>query len=220
MTGVVTQTKALERELKQLLPSARIYTVPHPPNIAVERQPLPPRPPFRVLFLGFVRAYKGVDVLLKALEYLPRRSVRVTISSEFWDPTAAEVGEIVAGLRDPQSVSVRDGYVPDEAMGALLATHHVVVLPYREATQSGLVPLAHAAGRPVVASAVGGLAEQVRDGVDGVLVEPGDPRALAHALLKAERRLDALCEGIDPDTSWDEFATTILVAGGVAASGQ
>jgi glycosyltransferase involved in cell wall biosynthesis len=110
-------------------------------------------------------------------------------------------------------------YVPDEELTDLLARHHLVVLPYRSATQSGIVPLAHAAGRPVVATAVGGLVESVRDGVDGVLVPPDDAAALADGLERAAVDLAALAAGAAAvSTSWDDVATAVLQAAGIATT--
>ena len=68
-----------------------------------------------------------------------------------------------------------------------------VVLPYRDATQSGVIAAALGNGRPVIASRVGGIPENIRDGEEGLLVMPGDPAALAAAIERAlssrERRL-------------------------------
>jgi glycosyltransferase involved in cell wall biosynthesis len=76
-------------------------------------------------------------------------------------------------------------YAPTGELPAIFARASLVVLPYRSATGCGPLQLAFGAGRPVVGSAVGGIAEAVRDGVDGILVPPGDPLALAAALCRA-----------------------------------
>jgi glycosyltransferase involved in cell wall biosynthesis len=141
--------------------------------------------PVHLLFFGIVRQYKGVDVLLRAVAQLRReRPVRVVVAGEFWDPVDPYerlVDEL--GLHDV--VDLRPGYVPDDELGRHLARADVMVAPYRSATQSGAVEMAFGAGLPVVASRVGGLAEQIDDGVDGLLVDPDDVGALLSALRRA-----------------------------------
>ena len=73
----------------------------------------------------------------------------------------------------------KDHYIPNEEVPALFRSADLVVLPYREATQSGVVPVAYQFEVPVVATDVGGLAEVVRPGETGYLVPPEDPEALA-----------------------------------------
>jgi glycosyltransferase involved in cell wall biosynthesis len=141
--------------------------------------------PVELLFFGIVRQYKGVDVLLRAVAQLRReRPVRVVVAGEFWDPVDPYerlIDEL--GLRDV--VDLRPGYVPDDELSRLLTRADLMVAPYRSATQSGAVEMAFGAGLPVVASRVGGLAEQIDDGVDGLLVGPDHVDGLVTALRRA-----------------------------------
>jgi glycosyltransferase involved in cell wall biosynthesis len=95
-----------------------------------------------------------------------------------------------------------------------LADHHLVVLPYRSATTSGIAPIARSAGRPVVATRAGGLSEMVVDGVDGVLCDPGDPSALRSAVERAwdERHHLALGARVSPAPSWAGVARSLRSA--------
>lgn len=179
--------------------------VAHPPNLDLSPTPLPNRPPTRLLFLGFVRPYKGLDIAFDALERLPDH-YRLTVAGEFWDD--AEPLRDRAG-RFGERVSLDDRYVPDEEIGDLLGDHHLLVCPYRSATQSGLVPLAFAAGRPVVATDVGGLAEVVVDGKNGEL-STVDPGAFAAAIERADARLEDLALGAAASApSWREYADAV-----------
>src|SRR6478735_2151296 len=123
-----------------------------------------PRPgPTRLLALGLVREYKGIDVLLRAMRSVPE--VTLTIAGEIW---GANRGLIVRLASDPAlagRVEIRDGYVPADALAALLADHDVLALPYRSATASQNVILGHAHGLPVLASDIAPFSQQVAEGV-------------------------------------------------------
>ncbi len=138
--------------------------------------------PTRLLALGIVREYKGVDLLLRALARVP--GPRLTVAGEMW----GDAGELVKALaRDPRlndRVEVHGGYVPAERLAPLLASHDVMTLTYRNATASQNVLLAQRHGLPVLASDVGSFAAQVRDGVDGLVVPPDDEEALVAALKR------------------------------------
>ena len=120
------------------------------------------------------------------IEAMPRvlaqRPVTLIVAGEFYEPVAPILARIAQlGLAD--RVRVYDRYVPDEEVGDLVAAADCVVLPYRSATQSGVVLVAYAGGCPVISTAVGGLPEVVEEGVTGHLVPPEDPVALADAIL-------------------------------------
>jgi alpha-maltose-1-phosphate synthase len=79
----------------------------------------------------------------------------------------------------------RTGFVPYEETASLFAEASVVVLPYRDASQSGVVPMAFANGRPVIVTDVGALTEVVRDGENGVVAAAVSPEAVAEAIVRA-----------------------------------
>lgn len=139
------------------------------------------------LFFGYVRAYKGVDVLLEALARLAADGPawRAVIAGE-WYVDRAAADRAVAEAPLAGRVSIVDRYVPAEEAAALFAAADVVVLPYRAGTQSGVVPLAYAHGRGVISTRVGGLEEAVSDET-GLLVAPEDPVGLAAALEEVRR---------------------------------
>jgi len=139
------------------------------------------------LFFGYVRAYKGVDVLLDALARLAPEgpSWRAVIAGE-WYVDRSTADRAVAAPPLAGRVSLLDRYLPAEEAAALFAAADVVVLPYRAGTQSGVVPLAYAHGRGVISTRVGGLAEAVTDET-GLLVAPEDPAGLAAAMEQVRR---------------------------------
>ena len=87
-------------------------------------------------------------------------------------------------MTDPDKFIVHNRWISDEERAAAFQQTRVVVLPYVEATQSGVVPIAYANSKPVVATRTGGLPDVVDDGKTGILVEPRDEVALANAVIK------------------------------------
>jgi glycosyltransferase involved in cell wall biosynthesis len=90
---------------------------------------------------------------------------------------------VAPGISSLPRVLLEPRWVPDSEMAPLIASSRCLVLPYREASQSGVLPLALAHGVPVIATSVGGLAAQLADGKSGFVVRP-DPTALAAAMLR------------------------------------
>ncbi|GGO75843.1 glycosyltransferase family 4 protein [Nonomuraea cavernae] len=166
----------------------------------------------RLLFFGIVRPYKGLDLLLRALP----EGVGLTVAGEFWgglDGTKALVDEL--GLAD--RVELRPGYVAAEDVPELFARADALVLPYRQATASQNVWLGYEHGVPVIATRVGALADHVTDGVDGLLVEPGDVGALRQAIERfyasgEPERLRSGVKAVDPEPFWSAYTGALLGA--------
>jgi glycosyltransferase involved in cell wall biosynthesis len=145
--------------------------------------PEPPPPPrmhggkLRLLSFGRLLPYKGLDILADSLRrLLPRDDLEVRIIGE------GPESPILDALRRLPGVSVENRWVPEEEVGTLLAWADAVVLSHREASQSGVAAAAAAAGRWVVATRVGGLAEQLKDAPNARLCAP-EPGSLLDALL-------------------------------------
>ena len=81
-----------------------------------------------------------------------------------------------------ERIIIRNDFIPDEEVGKYFQESRLVVLPYKNATQSGVIPIAAAYSRPVVASRVGAIPDMVVDGKTGILVEPSSASALASAV--------------------------------------
>jgi glycosyltransferase involved in cell wall biosynthesis len=201
---------------------------PHPPGgvpdaaaraaaVAVRAERLAePDPLVRVLALGIVRRYKGVDVLLQAAAQVPQ--VCVTVAGEVWSGSGRELRPLLDDPRLSGRVELREGYVPAEDVAALMAEHDVLALTYRHATASQNVLLAHAHGLPVLATRVGTFGDQVRDGVDGLLVAPDDVAALADGLrrLVAPGVAAGLAQRVPPvdeDAPWKTYVEALAGLG-------
>ena len=137
-----------------------------------------------ILFFGFVRPYKGLEVLLQALpEVVERVGAHLLIVGEFWTDESYYTS-LIRNLGLEGDVTIVNRYVPNEKVGLYFVASDVVVLPYVEATQSAVVPIAYSFHKPVITTDVGGLAEVVKDGVTGLIVPPRDIAALARAMIR------------------------------------
>jgi glycosyltransferase involved in cell wall biosynthesis len=166
----------------------------------------------RLLFFGRVRAYKGLDLLRDAFRQLhamdPAASLRIVGEGD------AEACAPGIGLLP--GVTIENRWVAEAEIPSLIAAADAVVLPYREASQSGIAPQALAMGVPLVATAVGGLPEQVRPGHGGILAEEVTAEALAAALAsllvpdQLRRLQDEAERASGPAADWSGATRTLL----------
>jgi glycosyltransferase involved in cell wall biosynthesis len=186
--GFVVHSKSDSEQLLSQFPGARITVTPHPTYAALsESDPpavsldLPDDRPL-LLFCGFVRPYKGLDILIEAMPtILESRPVHLLVAGEFWQ-SDAPYREQIDRLNVGEAVTLVNRYLTNEELSAFLALADVLVLPYRSATQSGIVQLAFGRQKPVITTDVGGLTEAVVNGRTGLVVPPEDPPALAAAV--------------------------------------
>jgi glycosyltransferase involved in cell wall biosynthesis len=164
------------------------------------------------LFFGRIRAYKGLDLLRDAMRQLHRTHPDATLRVV----GQGNVEAAAPGLSAMAGVTVEPRWVTEEEIPVLVLSAHAVVLPYREASQSGVLPIALACGVPVVATPVGGLSEQVRHEHSGLLAAAATPEALAEAMarmmdpaLQARLAEGALHEG-EALMDWNAQAAALL----------
>jgi glycosyltransferase involved in cell wall biosynthesis len=137
-----------------------------------------------VLFFGLVRPYKGLIDLIEALpQVLEEVGVTLLVVGEIWG-NAAPYHDRVKSLGVADRVRFIDRYVSNEEAAMYFAAADLAVLPYREATGSGVLQLAFGLGTPVVATRTGGMDEVIEDEVTGFLVHPGDTDGLGRAIVR------------------------------------
>lgn len=171
----------------------------------------------RLLFFGYVREYKGLPTLIAALPSVGG-DVQLVVAGEIYQHDADHYRRLAATVGVGDRVVVLDRFLGASEVACCFAMSDLVVLPYWEASQSAVVPLAMACRRGVVATAVGGLPDLVQDGVTGLLVPPRDAPALAAAIVRALARASELgrAAGSAADAlDWDAAASTIA---GLAAT--
>lgn len=137
-----------------------------------------------LLFFGFVREYKGLKHLLKAMPEIKAKlgNVKLMVVGSFGEDKANYLQLIREGQIE-DCVEVIDGYTPDDEVEKYFAACDLVVLPYESATQSGIVQIAFGFELPVIVTNVGGLPDVVEDGKMGYIVPTKDPGAIAKAVI-------------------------------------
>ncbi len=133
--------------------------------------------PLKLLFFGRLLKYRGLALLLDALDALERDGVRIELTV-----AGAGVSGAAAGRLSLRRAKVVNRWIDEAEVGPLLAGHDAVVASHLECSQSGIVAAAFGSGLPVIAVPVGGLVEQVRDGRTGVLARSANAPALATAI--------------------------------------
>jgi glycosyltransferase involved in cell wall biosynthesis len=175
--------------------AGELSIVPTPDDVQRERR-RQGNPDISLLTFGAIRPYKGVDVALEAIAKVPARlRVRLTVAGVFWDG-GAELRARVRALGLEDRVELRDEFVSNEDAALLFMAADAALLPYRSATQSGVVALSFAYGTPVIATSVGGLPEAIEHGVDGILCPPGNASELADAIVTLPGQVEHLEEGV------------------------
>jgi glycosyltransferase involved in cell wall biosynthesis len=147
-----------------------------------------------ILFFGFIRKYKGLDLLLEAMSILknttpqtlnpekPGQAIKLLIAGEFYED-AKQYHEQIEKLKIKDQLILKTDFIPDSEVKYYLCAADAVIQPYRNATQSGVTPLAYHFEKPMLVTNVGGLPSLVPDGKAGLVVEP-TPMAIAEGILK------------------------------------
>ncbi len=138
-----------------------------------------------LLFFGYVRKYKGLPYLIRAMGGLVKKDpgMKLYIVGDFGGKKE-EYLEMIEKSGAGENIIVRDGYVPDAEIEPYFAAADLCVCPYLSATQSAIVQIAYGFNVPVIATRVGGLPDVVTDNATGYVVEPGDAKALARAIYR------------------------------------
>lgn len=136
--------------------------------------------PVRFGFFGRWQAYKGITVLVDAARLLRQRGYAFTL--EIWGDGKMDLGD-----RLPDGVTLHRGWIPESAVERTVGRFDVLIAPYQEASQSGVVPLAAALGVPAVVTPVGGLTEQVLHDRSGLIADGTGAGPVADALERLLR---------------------------------
>jgi glycosyltransferase involved in cell wall biosynthesis len=168
------------------------------------------REPYTLLFFGRIWPYKGLNFLLEAMPLIAEKipQVKLIIAGK-----GESLQQYLANGYDQSHLEIINDFIPLADVAGLFQRSALSVLPYIEASQSGVANLSYGMGVPVVASDIGGLGELVKSGEDGLLVPPGDVQALADAIIHLlsdsqvqEKMRVAALERCQQDLNWSNIA--------------
>ncbi len=222
--GFVTLSDAVADQIRTFAPDKPIAVSPHPvydhygeiiePAVAKSHLQLDPEGSY-LLFFGFIRAYKGLDLLLRAMASPRIRAlnIQLIIAGEFYSNEAAYQQQIdELGIRDLLELHTR--FIPDSEVRYYFSAADLVVQPYQTATQSGISQIAYHFNRPTIVTDVGGLGEIVEDGVSGYVI-PVSVTAIVDAIVDfyEHDRSQELQKGVRRSKgrfSWEVLAQAVL----------
>jgi glycosyltransferase involved in cell wall biosynthesis len=215
-SGFVVQTREEQGKLRELVAQGEIVFHPHPiyDQFPEPKGNLPRRAALELLFYGFIRPYKGLDVLIDAMSGLRDADVFLSIVGEPWAGHEKEWRERIKASGASGKIQFLPRYINDEETAEFFCRADAVVLPYRAATGTGVVATAYHYDKPVIASDIASFRDVVTDGKSGVLFECGNAVALEAAIRRiAAADIARLAAGIAQHKaamSWRSMADALL----------
>jgi glycosyltransferase involved in cell wall biosynthesis len=168
-----------------------------------------------LLFFGFIRAYKGLDLLIEAFsdKRLRNRHIKLIIAGEFYEDDAP-YKELIRKNNLENEVILFDHFISDKEVSGFFSVADLVVQPYKSATQSGVTQIAYHFEKPMLVTDVGGLREIVPDGKCGYVVKP-ESQAISDAIIDFfdNNRKEKFTEGVRKEKekfSWEKMTAAIL----------
>jgi D-inositol-3-phosphate glycosyltransferase len=221
--GAVVMSGSVGEELRAFRKNIPIRLNPHPIfdnyGAPVDRETalaaLNLRTGYRyILFFGFIRAYKGLDLLIKAFadKKLRKKNLRLIIAGEFYEDP--EPYKLLIKLYDLEGeIILHDHFIRDAEVPLYFGAADLVVQPYKSATQSGVTQIAYQYGRPMLVTDVGGLREIVDDGECGYVVK-SEPDEISAAIADyfGNNRMEAFSEVVRQRKerfSWERMTAAI-----------
>lgn len=136
-----------------------------------------------ILFFGFIRQYKGLDLLLQAMAEpaIKAAGIKLLVAGEFYEDRKT-YDELISNLGIANQLILRTDFIQDSEVRYYLSACDFVIQPYKNATQSGVTPLAYHFEKPMLVTNVGGLPSMVPDGKVGVVAEPTPASIATHIL--------------------------------------
>lgn len=191
--GFITMSDKVRNDLQTFDTGKPVVQVLHPlydnfglPISRAEARQYLKLPPDQkiVLFFGFIRKYKGLDLLFRAMADVRKKdsSIRLLVAGEYYED-AKPYTELVSQLQLQNHVILHTKFIPDAEVKYYLCAADVVVQPYRNATQSGVTPLAYHFEKPMIVTNVGSLPALVPHDKVGLVCEP-EPASISATILR------------------------------------
>ena len=166
-----------------------------------------------ILYFGLIREYKGLDILIEAAQKLKTKlgNFKIVVAGECYGKEAKYLN-LAKKLDVLDCFDFRFQFVKDQHISSYFCSSDVVVLPYRSATQSGVIPLAYHFNKPVITTNVGGLPENVLDGQTGFICNP-TPKELSNSIVKffsSSHGFSSSVMDFKKQFSWEIFVKNII----------
>ena len=165
---------------------------------------------FSVLFFGRIQEYKGLQYLLQAMDQIQKEIPLKLVIAGNGDirPYQSLIGKM-----KPELIEVHNRFIPDHEVASFFQRAIIIVLPYVEASQSGIIPIAYAFKKPVIVTKVGAIHEVVEDGISGIVIPPRDLNSLVVSIKKLasdkslrEKMGECGYLKVENDLSWEDIA--------------
>jgi len=183
-------------------------------NVAVSKLKLDPDYSY-LLFFGFIREYKGLDLLIKAYsdKRLRNRKLKLLVAGEFYEDDKP-YRDLIRSLDIESEIIFFDHFIKDSEVSLFFGAADLVIQPYKSATQSGVTQIAYYFDKPMLVTDVGGLKEIVPDGRCGYVVKP-QPEKIAESIIDFydNNRKSFFTEGVKLEKdrfSWDKMTASIM----------
>ncbi len=220
--GFIVMSDKVLNDLLSLKPDAKYLRMDHPVydqfgekiarETALDRLGLAPDKKY-LLFFGFIRDYKGLDVLLKSLLQVDS-DVHLIVAGEVYGDFQ-KYDQLLDEHQLRDRVHCFTDYIPDEKVTDFFSAADACVLPYKSATQSGITAIAGHFEVPMIITDVGGLKESIQDGVNGLVVDKPEPELVAKSVNRfyQEQLKEHLSRGMKAwreEHSWENFASELV----------
>lgn len=224
----IAMSESVQRDCKRFLPASRqnqVALTVHPlyDNFgqAVEKAEARaflglPQDKTLLLFFGFIRDYKGLDLLMRAYQKAYQENLLLVVAGEFYN-NGAQYSELETELKLEGKIAWHTDFIPDDKVRYYFSAADLVVQPYKTATQSGVTQIAYHFERPMLVTNVGGLAEIVPDGKVGYVCEVNEDsvaQAIGHfASLNPQQREAQFRENIQNEKqkySWSKMTQLVI----------
>ncbi len=232
--GAVVMSQTVLEELKAFRENIPVKLTPHPLfdnyGKAVKRETalsalnLDPEYSY-LLFFGFIRAYKGLDLLIEAFSdsRLRNRKLKLIVAGEFYEDDMP-YRLLVRKYKLESEIIFFDHFIKDDEVALCFCVADLVVQPYKTATQSGVTQIAFYYEKPMLVTDVGGLREIVKDGECGYVVKP-EPEFISLSLLDyfENDRKALFTEGVRKEKAkfaWDKMTASIIEVYGHLSSAE
>tara|TARA_Y100000310_G_scaffold322896_1_gene382561 strand:+ start:28960 stop:30018 length:1059 start_codon:yes stop_codon:yes gene_type:complete len=220
--GFIVMSKTVEKDLKKIEPNPKYRKTPHPiydifgecldqktarEQVGVSSEKI-------ILNFGLIRDYKGLDILIESAKYLKGKldNFKILVVGECYGDENEYI-QLAEKNGVSDVVEFRFEFVPNEKVNQYFCASDLIVLPYKSATQSGVVPIAYHFNKPVVVSNVGGLPEIVEVGKTGFVCEP-DSASIAKGVMQYFKsdmdQYPPFIAEYKKRFSWENFAKVVL----------